>query len=579
MRSKPVRLFAIASTVLLTLCVLTGCRTDNKKGLLEDKNYVVDIEKLTAKKQPMKEDESDLEWRSDTSEFSFKMWIGIPSIRETIGNINTLVGQEVSRLTGAKWEVEIPSSNESTVMQMMVAANNYPDVVVCPLNWPSLNSMVKGGKALALSDLIDKYCPKMWNLIDESAMKWYTFSDGKMYYMPSYIADTEEVNNSSQKSNQPNFYVRRDIYDKMGRPDMSTPETFISTLKKVKEEYPDLIPLDMGFIYLTDYSLSPTIKILLTGFGVQPQGGGADQPVFVYKQGDNIQLPFRDPNYKRGLKFINSLHRQGIIDDSSLIQRQSQIDQRLNNAEYFCTAGYASSIHNELNKSLAANLSPDIQYEMINPPFAEEGVTPKYPNLKSKGWMTAVITNNAKQPERLIKFFEFLFSNEGQRTILLGKEGVTYSFVDSRPTLKDNVIQYLLENNTAELNKLGLGSTFAFAVRGRYVEPYSRAQLLGKRPELESDYQKMSKYAVDLFELGLGDIGPRMGSNEYLTYSRVMEQFMRNMLKMLSAKSDEEFEKLYSEGVESAEKAGAGQVEQYLTQNHRFELQQINQGK
>lgn len=574
LRAASLRAVAFAGALTLAAGGLTACNTKKDPGLLEQKNYKVDIAKLTEKKQPMKEDESDLEWREDTSEFTFKMWIGIPSMKEVIGNLDTVVGQEISRLTGAKWEVEIPSSNESTVMQMMVAADNYPDIVVCPLNWSSLNSMIEGGKVLALSDLIDEYCPKMWNLIDESAMEWYTMPDGKMYHMPGYITDDEAVERAQQKTNAGNLYVRQDIYNEMGRPDMSTPESFAAVLERVKNEYPDLIPLNLGYIYLTDYSMTPALKSIFNGFGVQPQGVGGDQPSVVYMDGDQVRLPYRDPNYKKALQYVNSLYRKGLLTDSLLIQRQSQIDQRLNNAEYFCTGEYTSNIHTQLNPSLRQNFGEEIQYEILDPAFAAEGVTPQYPTVKSKGWMTAVITKNAKQPDRLIKFLEFCYSELGQRTMIMGKEGETYDMVDGVPKMREEYIQLKLENNTQELNKLGFTNFAPFLMRKKYLDLYEAPILQGKRPELEGDWEKMNKYATDLYAKGLGDIGPRMGSKDYISYSRVMEQFMKNMLKMMSAKTDEDFESLYEAGVKNADNAGAADVEALLTKNHQYELEQ-----
>lgn len=403
----------------------------------------------------------------------------------------------------------------------------------------------------------------------------YTMADGKMYHMPGYITDDEAVERAQQKTNAGNLYVRQDVYNEMGRPDMSTPESFAAVLERVKNEYPDLIPLNLGYIYLTDYSMTPALKSIFNGFGVQPQGVGGDQPSVVYLEEDQVKLPYRDPNYKKALQYVNSLYRKGILTDSLLIQRQSQIDQRLNNAEYFCTGEYTSNIHTVLNPSLRQNFGEEIQYEIVDPAFASEGVTPQYPTVKSKGWMTAVITKNAKQPDRLIKFLEFCYSELGQRTMIMGKEGETYDMVDGVPKMREEYVQFKLDNNTQELNKLGFNNFAPFLMRKKYLDLYETPILQGKRPELEGDWEKMNRYATDLYAKGLGDIGPRMGSKDYVSYSRVMEQFMKNMLKMMSAKTDEDFESLYETGVKNADNAGAAEVEALLTKNHQYELEQL----
>ncbi|MGN0492146.1 MAG: hypothetical protein ACI4F7_00735, partial [Acutalibacteraceae bacterium] len=346
------KITAIVGLILAICTFFSACAGGNEESILNKK---VDWKNVPRNVEPMLEDQSDLEWKEDTSPVKIKIWCGFSAYKNQMFNKDTLVAKEITEKTGVDWEIEIPSGNETTSLQMMVASDSLPDVVICPSNWPLVGTMIEGGKLTAWSDLMDEYAPKMWNLLDDSMLEWFTMGDGKLYYVPSYVADKNLVENTLQKTNPSPFYVRSDIYNEMGRPDMSTPEAFESVLLRVKKEYPDIIPLNLKFVYMTDFGFSPTFTNIFKGFGLQPQGSGGDQPTLVYLNDGKVQLPYRDPAYKEALKYCNKLYKDGIITDSLLIQRQSQIDQNLNNANYFCTSEAIHYVNQELNPILEKN--------------------------------------------------------------------------------------------------------------------------------------------------------------------------------------------------------------------------------
>ena len=560
------RIMAAVCVLLAVSMFFSACGGNEKESILNKK---VDWKSVQRNVQPMLEDQSDLEWSGDTSPLTIKIWCGFSAYKSQMFNKDTLVAKEVMRETGINWEIDIPSGNETTALQMLVASGSLPDVVICPSSWPLVGTMIDGGKITPWSDLMDEYAPKMWNLLDDTMLEWFTLGDGKLYFVPSYVADESLVEKTLQKTNPAPFYVRSDIYTEMGRPDMSTPKTFEEVLVRVKKEYPDMIPLNLKFVYMTDFGFSPTFTNIFKGFGLQPQGSGGDQPTLVQVKDNEVKLPYRDPRYKEALKYCNSLYKKGIITDSLLIQRQSQIDQNLNNANYFCTSEAIHYVNQELNPTLKANF-PDqgIQYELLDPAFAKEGITPKYQTILSKGWMAPLISSNAKNKDRIIKFFEYCLSERGQRTIILGKEGETYDLKDGEPALKPEIRALKNSNDQAALSKYGLISTFPCFIMPQQFNDYEREYSLRENKNFVADQEKANRYIHDVFKIGLGDIGPVAGTKDSVLYTKVVEKFSRSALKAIIAKSEKDFEKNFEDGVAEAKKAGSETIEKLLTENY-----------
>ncbi|MGN0492691.1 MAG: hypothetical protein ACI4F7_03500, partial [Acutalibacteraceae bacterium] len=214
-------------------------------------------------------------------------------------------------------------------------------------------------------------------------------------------------------------------------------------------------------------------------------------------------------------------------------------------------------------------------YELLDPAFAKEGITPKYQTIMSKGWMAPLISAKAENKDRIIKFFEYCISEEGQRTIILGKENETYTVNDGKPELKPEIRELKNQNNQAELAKYGLVTAFPCFIMPKQFNDYEREYSLRTNPQFVADQEKANKYIQDVFELGLGDIGPAVGTKDFTKYSKVVEKFSRSALKAMIAKDDKDFDKNFDDAINEAKKMGAEDIEELLTQNHKNSISEL----
>ena len=108
--------------------------------------------------------------------------------------------------------------------------------------------MIDGGLLYSLDELAKEYDPYFFNVAVPSRLSWYTQADGHVYGYPNASYTPEDYEKYDTLTSNNTFLVRKDMYEAIGSPDMTTPEGFVAAIKKAKEMFPDvngqpLIPL------------------------------------------------------------------------------------------------------------------------------------------------------------------------------------------------------------------------------------------------------------------------------------------------------------------------------------------------
>lgn len=85
--------------------------------------------------------------------------------------------------------------------------------------------------------------------MDGSVVAWHTKSDGNLYCVPNDAYGAEQMAETGMTAAVQTFLVRKDLYEDMGSPDMSTPEGFLNTLRTLKNEYATYKGVDITPFY------------------------------------------------------------------------------------------------------------------------------------------------------------------------------------------------------------------------------------------------------------------------------------------------------------------------------------------
>ena len=156
--------------------------------------------------------------------------------------------EKYTKDTGINVELIIPAGNEAEKLNTMIASDTLPDLITLGCTDTQVAEMIDAEMVLPLNKLADEHDPYFYKVANQERLDWYTQDDGNVYGYPnaSYsFSDYEKYGNIP--SNQV-YMVRKDMYEALGKPDMTTPEGFVNTLVAAKEKFPDvdgspLIPL------------------------------------------------------------------------------------------------------------------------------------------------------------------------------------------------------------------------------------------------------------------------------------------------------------------------------------------------
>lgn len=474
---------------------------------------IKEAEELPAWQQYAKEDPVTLDWYINFS------WFATPWGEN-------LVSKTITEETGVDINFITPIGTETEKLNALIAADSLPDLIT--LGWwePQVTEMISKDMVYALNELADEYDPYFWKVTDETAVNWFTMDDGNIYEYPnSSITPKDVAENENIRSNQ-EFLVRKDIYEAIGNPDMTTPEGFYDAVKKAAEMFPEidgepLIPV--GAHVFDDKGNVSFDKYLMNSLAVPWEKNGQ-----YYDR-------YTDPEYIRWLKVFRQLGEEGYLANDIFVDSRTQMEEKLAQGRYFCMMYQYSDMLSQQN--ILYENDPDSIYIAVEGPKNAAGDDPLRPTTTVNGWTVTLISKNCRNPERAIAFMDYLMSEHGQKVTFLGVEGETYEMQDGKPVLKDNVKQ-LLDSDRETYDRL-YGADDAYWMLQDNVMQLQWEQEPSPATAQLLDWAK--KYIV---YNGQYDVVFPAGSKDAETDDRITKLWSETLPALLLAGSDEEFDKI-----------------------------------
>ncbi len=451
---------------------------------------------------------------------------------------DNVVSDTITEETGVSVNFITPSGNEAEKLSALIASDSLPDMIT--LGWwePAVNEMIDKDLVYALNELGEQYDAYFFEVTDPDSVEWFTKPDGNIYCYPnsSYIPkDLEEHDNIN--ANQ-NFLVRKDIYEAIGSPDMTTQEGFYNAVKMAVEMFTKidgktLIPIgaqvfnNEGCTSFDDY---------LMNFLAIP-----------YEKDGQYYDRYTDPEYISWLKFFRQLGEEGYLAQDIFIDQRMQMDEKLADGRYFCML-YQNTDMLTQQKELYAK-DPDSIYLAIDGPKNSNGDAYRLPASGVNGWTVTLISKNCEHPDRAIQFMDYLMSEHGQMLTYLGVEGVTYDIIDGKPVVRDDILQ-LLNTDRKKYDEV-YGADDAYWMLQDNV-----MQLQWKQEEIEPVAQlKEWTYPYVIYN-GQYDALVSSKSQYVNADNHITELWSNTLPKLLLAESEEQFDHILKDFVEQREKMG-----------------------
>lgn len=453
-----------------------------------------------------------------------------------------LISKTITEETGCNIEFVVPAGTEAEKLNSLIASDSLPDLLTLGWYEPQVGQMIEDGMVYALDDLANQYDPYWFEVADPSRVGWFTQDDGHIYGYPNSSfspADYEKYDNIA--SNQ-TFLVRKDIYEAIGSPDMTTPEGFKAAVAAAVEKYPEINGQPIIPIGAHEFTASGNVSFdqYLCNFLAVP-----------YEKDGKYYDRFTDPELVRWLKTFRELGSEGYLADDIFIDKRAQMEEKIAQGRYFCMLYQRTDLADQ-EKILYAN-DPNSIYIAVDGPKNSKGDAYTLPGTGINGWTLTMISKNCERPDRAIQLFSYLMSEHGQLMTWLGVEGKTWDYVDGVATMKPEVRE-LLTTDRAEYDKqYGSDSAYwmfqdnAMALKWAVATP----EPLGQMERWTYPYvMSTSQYDITL----------PADSDEMDIQTQINNEWGVVLPKLLLAGSDEEFDQVWNEFMQKRQDFGNDQM-------------------
>ncbi|HEY0472944.1 MAG TPA: ABC transporter substrate-binding protein, partial [Kribbella sp.] len=170
---------------------------------------------------------------------------------------------------------------------------------------------------------------------------------------------------------------------------------------------------------------SSLIAYLMNAFAYDPVGANNGVRALITLNGDKVVTPVNSPQWKEGLKYINSLYKEGLIDQAAFTQNAAALQAQGNNPKAV-TLGSVPVLWPGIFVQLSSKDGRDKQYDSVPPLTGPAGKSYTGLNYPSSLGYTFMLTNKASKEAQVaaIKMLDYIYTDQGQMITNMGPEGV-----------------------------------------------------------------------------------------------------------------------------------------------------------
>ena len=325
-----------------------------------------------------------------------------------------------------EWQVISEQGKEEKV-SIILASGDLPDFFM-NANVPDMEVKygTQEGLIIPVDDLIKNnmmYLQEAMATYPVGSMDTMRQVDGKLYGLPT-MSDCFHCANSAK------MWINKKWLDKLGLAMPTTTAEFEAVLKAFKEKDPngngkqDEIPL-VGAIKGGWHNTVD--KFLLNAFlyydmDINPDSDSGTNAGWFLTADKKVDTALNKNAYKEGLGWLNSLYKQGFLYDGSFTQDNTQLTQLVENPDAELVGCVPGGWGGTFAKVPGERYS---EYVTLPPLKGPDGIQRAitYPQLPSNSlW----ITSNAKNPEVIARWADWLYTVEGSLTVRRGFKDVAW---------------------------------------------------------------------------------------------------------------------------------------------------------
>jgi putative aldouronate transport system substrate-binding protein len=484
---------------------------------------------------------------------------------------DTPVTKGITAATGVSLEYDVMVGDIFQKWDIWRASGDYPDIM--RLDALNLQKYIEAEAVIPLEDLIDQYGPNIKEKFGDR-LEMLRQEDGHIYSIYSVNLSEEAPADSAGP-----YVVQMAVLEDAGYPEVKTLDQLYDLIKNYKAKNPKIDGQDT-IAYtgaMESYMINHTFNNAAIYSSGRPDHGN------FYLDGDNVYWNPTSDMSKRMNEYIFNLMQEGLFDIEAFSMDLEAMQAKM--AQGRVLAAYAPNwMVSSVNASLRAEGKEDRMYAQLQLMFDDQiqdqtvSMTPANPGTHD--W---TITTNAKNPERIIQFIDYLFSDEGQILTNWGVEGIHYEVVDGKRTVLESWLKEKAEDADAavkngfsmDTNAKGFWFSVGHGAKladGDYATPQTSD--LVRREYSESTKKTLAAYGAETWSDFLPETQFVPGyvwqmqppESTRAIGQKLDEEWRKSLPNILMSKSKSEFDTKWDSFVKSAKDAGLDEYNKSFTE-------------
>ncbi|PYY25922.1 ABC transporter substrate-binding protein [Paenibacillus illinoisensis] len=434
----------------------------------------------------------------DNSPVTFSYYLFSSGKKDILAS-ETTIGKALQEQTGVDWKMEYLVGDSATKAGVMIASGDYPDVISSS---GEMSKLMDAGAYIPLDDLIEEYGPNIKKVYGPYFDKMRNAEDGKIYALP-YTA------NQGEYSGSPNigggaFWIQRSVLKEFDYPKITTLDEYFDLIEDYKQKHPTVDGAEtIGFVSLAGVANN---FFTLQNPAMHLAGYPNDGSVMVDMKTHEAKVVAGTDEQKRWIKKLNEINAKGLLDPESFTMNKDQYLAKLTSGRVLGYFNYGWQVGDASKNLLAAGID-EKRYAPL-PIVFDKSIKDQY--IDPPGFVNNYaigISVNAKDPVRIIKYFDNLLKEENQILVQWGIKDETYS-VDEKGRY-----YYANDDQQKVHDDLELSRKFGFTYFGTDWPRYGGESTLsdgsaytpGNQPEVvaatytEGDKQFLEAYGIQTF--------------------------------------------------------------------------------
>lgn len=485
------------------------------------------------------------------------------------------VGKLITQKTGISINAQFPAGgNDEDIFALMVASNEYPDLVAAKGNVSKLKA---AGALIDLAPLIEEHAPNIKTLYSDhmKRLRWSNDDHG-IYVLPTAGVGQQDFKPAG------GFQLQHAVLKELGYPQIKTVKDYENALRayydkhKTTSDGKPIIPLSLN-------AGGWQILITTTNPAVATTGAPDEGEFHINPDTYEAKFHYLRPEEKEYFRWLNHMYDIGLLDPESFVQKYDQYRAKIASGRVLGLIDADWDFAGEV-----AVLKKEGKYDQTYAPFPVTlNESYKSHAFQDTGYLAGTgisITKSAKDPVRIIKFLDFLASDEGQVLVNWGIEGKHYNVENGKRIIPDDLLGMKVNDNQTFRQMTGIdmyrfGPNYGDGVKdptGNYYTTVFPEQI--EKEYTQADRETLAAYHIKTYKDlwpskeefpvkpwgSAWNINIETGSEANVLFQKCEDIMKRRIPQAIMAKPDQ-FDAIWDTFMKELEKAGVNKLNEEFT--------------